>query len=180
MLAWRPGRPARIEEASRMSRTEQQVGVTTTTVDDREGPVRRTAFRVLAWLLSLWVLLMSVFAAVALGLALVGIYGVLAYTVTQRRREIGIRVALGARPGQVLGAILGQGLSLVLWGLAVGLPTAWLSGRVLDSLLFETRPEDPIVFASVGIGLGAVVLLASLVPARQALRVDPLTALREE
>ncbi|MCB1034663.1 MAG: ABC transporter permease [Acidobacteria bacterium] len=125
-------------------------------------------------------LLMAVFAGVALTLAVVGIYGVLAFTVSQQRREIGIRVALGAQPGQVLRRILGQGLVLAALGLAVGLPAAWLSGRILDSLLFQVQARDPRVFLLVAGVLAAVALVAGLAPACQALRIDPMTALREE
>ncbi len=126
------------------------------------------------------VLLMGIFAVVALVLAVVGIYGVLAYTVTQQRREIGIRVALGARPVQVLRAVLGQGFSLAILGLAIGLPVAWVSGHVLDSLLFEAKARDPGVFLAVGLALAAITLIAGLAPARQALRIDPMTAIRED
>jgi len=126
------------------------------------------------------VLLMGIFAAVALALAVVGIYGVLAFTVVQRTREIGIRVALGARLGQVLGAVVGQGALLAAVGLTVGLLAAWMSGHVLDSLLFQARARDPWVFLAVGLGLAAVTLLAGLPPARRAKRIDPMVALREE
>jgi len=125
-------------------------------------------------------LLMVVFAAVALALAVIGIYGVLAFTVTQRRREIGIRVAIGAQPYQVLRIILGQGLILASLGLAIGLPIAWLSGRALDALLFEVRAQDPWVFLLVGISLAAIALVAGLPSARRALRIDPIVALRED
>ncbi len=126
------------------------------------------------------VLLMVVFAAVALTLAVVGIYGVLAYAVTQQRREIGIRVALGAQPGQVLRNILWQGLTLATLGLTIGLPAAWASGHILDSLLFEVQAQDPWVFMLVGLTLAGVTLMAGLAPAIQALRIDPMVALRED
>ena len=126
------------------------------------------------------VLLMGIFAAVALILAVVGIYGVLAYSVTQQRREIGIRVALGARPGQVLRSVLHQGFALAALGLAVGLPVAWLCAHLLDSLLFEAEARDPLVFLAVACALGAIAVIAGLAPARQALRIDPMTAIRED
>lgn len=126
------------------------------------------------------VLLMVVFAIVALTLAVVGIYGVLAYTVTQQRREIGLRVALGAQPNQVLGTIMRQGLLLATIGTAIGLPAAWASSQVLDALLFEVKAQDPWVFAAVGLVLAAVTLAAAMVPARQALEIEPMAALRED
>lgn len=124
--------------------------------------------------------LMTVFAALAAVLAAIGIYGVLAYLVDQRRRELGIRVALGARPGDVLGLVLQQGSLPVGIGLIIGIGGALALTRVLKSLLFEVSATDPLIFASVSLGLIAVALVAMSVPARRATQVDPLEALRHE
>jgi predicted permease len=125
-------------------------------------------------------LLIAVFAALALGLAGVGVHGVLSYAVAQRTREIGIRVALGARPARVLRLVLGQGLRLAAWGIALGLGGALAFSRVLRSLLFGVTPDDPLTMVSVAGVLGAVALVAAYVPARRALRVNPAVALRSE
>jgi putative ABC transport system permease protein len=124
--------------------------------------------------------LMSVFAALAAILAALGIYGVLAYLVDQRRRELGIRIALGATRGNVLALVVRQGSTPVAIGLAAGIAGAfWLTG-VLQSLLFEVSATDPLIFAAITLGLIAVSLVAMVVPARRAAGVDPLEALRHE
>src|SRR5207244_2381673 len=124
--------------------------------------------------------LLGVFAALALGLAGVGVYGVVAYSVAARTREIGIRMALGASRSDVLKLIVGDGLLLCVAGLAVGVPLGLVSTRVLSSFLYSTKPSDPMAFAGVSLLLTGVAALASYVPARRALRVDPLVALRYE
>ena len=124
--------------------------------------------------------LMTVFASIAALLAAIGIYGVLAYLVDQRRRELGIRMALGARPGDVLGLVLRQGSVPVAAGLAAGVVGALGLTWLLKSLLYEVSTTDPIVFICVSLGLVVVALLAMLLPARRATRVDPLEALRHE
>jgi len=124
--------------------------------------------------------LMGLFAALGLLLGAVGIYGVLAYTVSQRRREIGVRLALGATPGDVLRMVVGGGLRLVGVGLAVGLAGALMLARLMDSVLYGVRPHDPITFISVVVGLLGVALIASWLPARRATRVPPAVALRAE
>ena len=125
-------------------------------------------------------LLLTLFAGIALVLAAIGIYGVMAYTTTQRRHEIGIRVALGAGARDVLGLVVGQGMRLVAIGLAIGLFGAWMLSRVLSAQLFGVTARDPLTYVTVATLLGAVALTASYLPARRALRVDPMTALRSE
>ncbi|MGA3190004.1 MAG: ABC transporter permease [Bryobacteraceae bacterium] len=124
--------------------------------------------------------LMSVFAALAAGLAALGIYGVLAYLVDQRRRELGIRMALGAAPGQLLALIVRQGSVPVAIGLGVGIAGALALTRLLNSLLYEVSSTDPLIFAAITLGLVVVSLLAMAIPARRAAGVDPLDALRHE
>src|SRR5579859_1170043 len=124
--------------------------------------------------------LMAVFAALAALLAAIGIYGVLAYVVDQRRREFGIRVALGAHSADVLGLVLRQGLVPVAAGLIAGIATALGLTRLLKSLLYEVSATDPLIFGAVSIGLLAVSLAAKYIPARRATRMDPLDALRHE
>jgi len=125
-------------------------------------------------------LVLGVFAGVALLLAMVGVHGVLSYTVAQRTREIGIRMALGADRQSVRGLVMGQGARLVTAGLVLGVVGAVAGARLLSALLFGVRPNDPATFGAVAFGLGAVALLASWLPARRAMRVDPIVALREE
>jgi predicted permease len=122
--------------------------------------------------------LLGVFATVALVLSAIGTYGVLAYTVAERRREIGIRIALGATTNGVLRLVLGQGLRLAVIGLIIGLVGAAALTRLTSTLLFGVRPVDPATYAAVGVFLLAVALLASIIPARRATTVDPLVALR--
>jgi putative ABC transport system permease protein len=124
--------------------------------------------------------LLSSFGALALLLAAVGIYGVMSYGVTQRREEIGIRMALGARSGQVLGLIAGQGIRLVALGLGLGLAGALAATRLLRGQLFEIGTTDPLTFAAIFAVLAGVGLVASYLPALRALKVDPMTALRSE
>ena len=123
---------------------------------------------------------MSLFAAIALFLAAIGIYGVISYSVASRRRELGVRMALGAGTGDVLSLILGQGLRLTLLGLAVGLAGAFAATRVLSSLLFQVSPRDFVTFASVSALLALVALIACYVPARRAAGTDPVKTLRYE
>jgi putative ABC transport system permease protein len=126
------------------------------------------------------VTLLSGFGAVAVSLAAIGLYGVLAFIVAQRRREIGVRMALGAQPRDVIADVLGQGLRLAGLGIAVGIGLALAATRLLNSLLFGTSPTDALTFAAVAALLVAIAEGASLVPAVRASRVDPLIALRDE
>ena len=122
--------------------------------------------------------LLGAFAAIALALAAVGIYGVLAYLVSQRTQEIGIRLAIGADRSQVLGMVLRQGLSLAAVGIVVGLIGAFALTRLMQSLLYEVRPNDPITFVAVAAAVLLIALMASFLPARRATRVSPMIALR--
>jgi ABC-type antimicrobial peptide transport system permease subunit len=107
-----------------------------------------------------------------------GIYAVIAYSVSQRTQEIGIRLALGASPRELQRRILMQTLKLALVGLACGLPAAWMAARALQGLLFGVDASDPLTFAAVLAVLAAVAVLAGYLPARQAARIDPMAALR--
>jgi predicted lysophospholipase L1 biosynthesis ABC-type transport system permease subunit len=125
-------------------------------------------------------LVMTTFGGSALLLAGIGIYGLMAYSVQQRTQEIGIRVALGARPAEVRDMVLVQGMRLALIGVAIGIGAALGLTRLLASLLFGVQPRDPLVFIAVAILLPAVALLACYLPARRATRINPLEALRWE
>ncbi len=124
--------------------------------------------------------LLSLFALLAMVLAAGGIYGVMSYSVSQRTQEVGIRIALGAQPRQVLQLIVGEGLRIAAIGLAAGLVAAALLMRLLSSLLFGVSASDPLTFVGVALLLGAVALLACYLPARRAMQVDPIVALRYE
>ena len=125
-------------------------------------------------------LLMGSLAAVALLLASLGTYGVIAYSVSQRTREIGIRMALGASAHQVQRLMARSGLKMAAAGIAFGVPAALASTRALEGILFGTSPTDPVVFTVVTLILGLVAVAASWLPARRAARVDPLIVLRAE
>jgi ABC-type antimicrobial peptide transport system permease subunit len=122
----------------------------------------------------------GMFAGLAMVLAAIGLYGVMAYSVSQRTREIGIRIALGARGREVLGLVLRHGVTLVTLGVAIGLAGSLLLTRVLRTLLFGVSPTDPVVFVSIIGVLSATAGLATYLPARRATKVDPLIALRDE
>jgi predicted permease len=125
-------------------------------------------------------LLLGVFAAIAVCLAMAGVYGVVAYTVGQRASEIGLRMALGAGRGDVLRLIVGRGMALTGIGLAAGLIAAVAATRLVASMLFEVKPGDPATYLGVAALLGAVSLAACYIPARRAARVDPASALRQD
>jgi predicted permease len=129
--------------------------------------------RVTAWLVGM-------FAILALLLAAIGVYGVLAYLVTQRTREIGLRIALGARPASVLQLVVGHSLRLSAIGIAIGVAGALLLAPAIESQLYGVKPRDAATLAIVALSLLTVAILASYLPARRATRVDPLTALRAE
>jgi putative ABC transport system permease protein len=124
--------------------------------------------------------LLAVFGALALLLAIIGVYGVLSYSVNQQTREIGIRMAMGARTGSVLSLVIGQGMRLALVGLVLGLLIAFATMRVLSSLLFGVSAHDPVTFAGVSLILATAAIFGCYIPARRAAKVNPITALRYE
>lgn len=123
---------------------------------------------------------MTVFGGMALLLAAVGIYGLMAYTVEQRTQEIGIRLALGAEAGQVRGMVMRQGMMLALSGVLTGLVAAWALAKLIESLLFGVKARDPLVFVAVPVTLALVAFLAVWLPAIRASRVSPMDSLRYE
>jgi ABC-type antimicrobial peptide transport system permease subunit len=124
--------------------------------------------------------LLGAFAVIALLLSTIGLYGVIAYAVSQRTREIGIRVALGAESNAIIGLVAGAGLRLTAAGMLVGAGVAAAATRGLTSMLYGVSPGDPITLIAIALLVGIVALLASYVPARRALRIDPVEALRAE
>jgi putative ABC transport system permease protein len=147
---------------SAMSRTEEQI------IEESTGEPRFRSF------------LIASFAVLALLLAAVGVYGLISFTVTQRVPEIGVRLALGASPRQVFTQVIGQGLRLAVIGVVIGLAAAAAATTLLSGLLFNTSATDPVVYGALALLLLAVAGFACYVPARRAMRVDPMTALRSE
>ena len=167
------GNPLQYTNAVRQAIWSQDANQTITDMSTLEsvlgGAVTRP--RLLAWLLAL-------FGVLGLALGALGIFGVLAYAVNQRRQEIGVRVALGASPRKVLNLIVGRGMLLAGAGVAIGIVGAALLTRSMQSVLYDIRPSDPLTFAQVIVVLLGAALLASWLPARRALRIDPVSALR--
>jgi ABC-type antimicrobial peptide transport system permease subunit len=132
------------------------------------------------WIVRIGATMFSIFGGLALILAVVGVYGVKAYAVARRTREIGIRLALGAEPGAVLRMILREGLIMTLSGTVLGFLLALGIGRLCGSMLYQVSPVDPVAFTLAPLVLAAAALLACYLPARRATKVDPLIALRAE
>jgi putative ABC transport system permease protein len=168
---WSASLQASIQHAIADVDTEQPVGAVRTMDDQLSNSLSRRRFGVT---------LLTAFGAVAVLLAAVGLYGVLAFIVAQRRREIGVRIALGARPSNVVARILAQGMRLTAVGLAVGLVLALAVGRLMSSLLYGVGAMDTATFAGVAALLTVIAAAASVMPALRASRVDPLVALRDE
>jgi ABC-type antimicrobial peptide transport system permease subunit len=124
--------------------------------------------------------LLGIAAAVALLLGTVGVYGVISFVISQRSRELGVRIALGAEASTLVGMVLRYGFVLAGAGVALGLGIAWASTRFLSGLLFGVGPADPLTYAVVAVSLTLVTLLASVIPARRAASVDPINVLRAE
>lgn len=146
----------------------------------RDGLVVAQVACALMLLIGAGLLLAMAFSGVALFLAAVGIYGVLAYMVAQRTKEIGIRVALGSGADRIFKLILREGLTILALGLALGIAGAYALRRFIENQLYEVQPMDPVVLVTVCGMLGLVALVACLIPAHRASRVDPIVALRRE
>jgi len=152
---------------------------------DRNMPLRGTGtvqqnIEAGLWAPRMGAALLSIFGGLALLLAMIGVYGVMSYSVTQRSQELGIRMALGARTSDVLLLVLGQGMALAVGGTAIGVAAAIAGGQVVSTLLFGVSGRDPLTLGGVAIALTIVALVACYIPARRAASVDPLIALRYE
>jgi putative ABC transport system permease protein len=174
-LVLRAAEPARLAGALRQAVWEHDPGQPVAAVQPMEQIVGESLAQ-----RRLSMLLLGAFAAVALLLAAIGIYGVMAYVVGQRTQEIGIRMALGARLGDILRMVVGQGLRLAAAGVALGLGGAFGFARLLTTQLYGVSPTDPATFAAASAALVVIALASSYLPARRALRIDPAAALRRE
>ncbi len=169
------GDPASLAPAVRRAVWSLDRGVTISQVQTMEEVVSQANARP-----RFYVLLLGTFAAVALILAAVGIYGVISYSVSRRRHEIGLRMALGAGQRDVLALVVRQGMRVALAGAGAGLAGALLLTRLMSTLLYGVGSTDPATFVAVTLTLMAVALFASYIPARRAARIDPLVALRHD
>jgi putative ABC transport system permease protein len=160
-----------IENAIARVDKDQPVGATLTMDELLSRTLARRRFGVT---------LLTAFGAIAVALAAVGLYGVLAFIVGERRREIGVRMALGAQPRDIIAELLGEGLRLAGFGVVAGIALALATGRLLNALLFGTSPTDAVTFLSASALIVTIAACASLIPAVRASRVDPLVALRDE
>jgi len=169
------GDPRKLVESVRAQVLEMDKDLVVTEVRTLEDQVSRSLYpsRVAAWLL-------GVFGVLALALAAIGLYGMLSYSVVQRTREIGIRMALGAQPGDVVRLVLKEGMRLIAYGMVIGVVLAFGATQVLASVVYGVSVTEPVVFAVVLLTLAAVALLASYIPARRGTRIDPIIALRAE
>src|SRR5713226_9651046 len=179
--------PAVIMQVRTSGRPEALISTVRAQVQSLDSNLALTNVQTIGELLSqgLWAprmgaALLAVFGALALVLAVVGVYGVLSYSVNQQTREIGIRMAMGAQTGRVLALAVGQGMRLAIAGLALGVLTAFAATRVLSSLLFGVSAHDPLTFGAVSLVLALAAVLACYIPARRATKVDPIIALRYE
>jgi putative ABC transport system permease protein len=125
-------------------------------------------------------LLLAASAAIAFTIGAVGLYSLISYSVARRRKEFGVRMALGARPGDVIRLVVREGVTIAAWGIAIGVPLALAFSRLLERFLFSVRPSDPLLVGLVALLLAGVAVAAAYFPARRASRTDSLTALREE
>ena len=125
-------------------------------------------------------IIVGLFGGLALAIASAGLYGVMAYLVTQRTREIGVRLALGASPARVLTTVIGRGVVHTAAGVAIGVAVAWQLASLVEAFLFEVRPHDPVVYGAAAALLAVCSVTAAFVPARRAARVNPVIALRLE
>jgi putative ABC transport system permease protein len=164
------GTPATVREAIKRADPMQPLSRVRTIDDILEQALAPRRFN--TWIVGL-------FALTALVLAAVGIYGVMSFAVATRARELGVRAALGAAPGDLVRLVLGQGLLLTAVAMAIGLSGAFLLTQFMAAMLFNVAPRDPLTFAVVAGGLGGVALGATLVPACRAMRLNPIAALRD-
>jgi ABC-type antimicrobial peptide transport system permease subunit len=173
ILARGPARPMELTESVRSAVASIHEGTPLYFVETLQARIDEET-----WIYSIFGSLFLVFGGVALFLAAVGLYGVMAFTVARRTPEVGIRLALGASRGQVLGLVLRQGMSQVGLGLLFGAGLAFLISRGIAAILFDVDPSDPAVFAGIALVLAATGVVASMIPARRATRADPAQALR--